>query len=96
MPLPERIQNAPELTPGTQLFYTGFLELTSNRSMGAALGPIPFLAILEYCLIKGIEGEQQDNFVWLIQRLDQKYLEWSRSKNNAQPKRIHPPHPGSG
>jgi len=80
LPLPDRIQNAPELNLGSELYYTGFLELTSCRQVGMDLGPIPLLAILEYCMINGIEGEQLDDFVWMIQRLDQKYLEWSRAR----------------
>ena len=84
LPIPERIKEAPELWLGNELFYTGFLELTSCRSIGPALGPIPLLSILEYCIIKGIEGEQQDDFVWVIQRLDHKYLEWSRARAKSK------------
>lgn len=32
----------------------------------------------------GIEGEQQDDFMWLVQRLDQKYLEWSRTRAQSK------------
>lgn len=80
LPLPERIHNAPELQMGLDLYYEGFLDLTSCRQMGMAIGPIPLLAILEYCVIKDITGQQQADFVWLIQRLDAKYLEWSNKK----------------
>ncbi len=83
MPIPNKIQNAPELNLGIQLFYAGFLDLTSCRQVGMGLGPIPLLSILEYCLVKEIEGDQQEDFVWFIQRLDQKYLDWS--KNRAKP-----------
>lgn len=79
MPLPDRIKNAPELTLGLELYYTGFLDLTSCRQLGMGLGPIPMLSILEYCFFKGIEGELQEDFVWIIQRLDHKYLEWSKA-----------------
>lgn len=84
MPLPNSIQNAPELNLGLGLYYTGFLDLTSCRQVGMGLGPIPLLSILEYCMINGIEGEQQEDFVWFIQRLDSKYLDWSRTR--AKPK----------
>lgn len=68
--------NAPELELGLQLYYIGFLDLSSCRPVvGEVFGPIPFLSILEYCLIHEIEGEQREDFVWLIQRLDLKYLE---------------------
>ena len=80
MQVPERIQNAPDLQLGLELYYNGFLDLSSCRSVGMALGPIPFMAMLEYCVLRGIEGEQQEDFVWLVQRLDAKYLEWSSSR----------------
>jgi len=40
-------------------------------------GPIPFLAIVEYCEVFGIAGTQREDFIWITQRLDQKYMEWS-------------------
>lgn len=48
------------------------------------LGPVPLLGILEYCLIKGIEGEQQEDFIWFVQRLDHKYLEWSKDRAKSK------------
>ena len=84
MPLPDRIQNAPELTLGSELYYIGFLDLTSCRQIGTGLGPIPLLSLLEYCMINGIEGEQQEDFVWFIQRLDQKYLQWSAARAKSK------------
>lgn len=83
-PLPDRIRNAPELNLGSELYYTGFLELTSCRQLGMGIGPIPLLSILEYCIIRGIDGEQGEDFLWFIQRLDAKYLDWSAAR--AKPK----------
>lgn len=80
MPLPETIQNAPELVVGQQLYYTGFIDLTSCRAVGMGVGPIPALSIFEYCLLKEIEGDQRQDFVDIIQRLDQKYLDWSSKR----------------
>ncbi len=84
MPLPSRIQNAPELWLGSELFYMAFLDLTSCRQIGTALGPIPLLSILEYCVFHGIVGEQQDDLVWFVQRLDQKYLQWSAGRGKSK------------
>lgn len=82
LPLPDRIQNAPELNMGLQLFYTGFLELTSTRPTGFGPGPISQLSVLEYCIVNGIDGEQRDDFIWMIARLDEKYLTWSRDRGD--------------
>ena len=76
-PIPEKIANAPELALGLELFYQGFLDLSSCRALGQVCGPIPMTAILEYCLVHEIEGDQREDFVWILQRLDNKYLDRS-------------------
>lgn len=81
LPLPDRIQNAPELLLGLQLYYQGFIELTSCRQIGMALGPVSYLSMMEYCRAVGIEGDQRDDFLWITSRLDQRYLEWSGKRN---------------
>lgn len=81
MPIPERIQNAPELELGTELFYLGFLDLTSMRQIGMGMGPIPFLSMVEYCIIHGIDGDQREDFLWIVSRLDRKYLDWSAARS---------------
>lgn len=84
MPLPERIKNAPDLWMGNELFYKGFLDLTSSRPIAMALGPLSLLTIIEYCMIMGIEGEQQEDFIWVLQHLDQKYLDWSGARGKPK------------
>lgn len=82
MKLPDRIQNAPELWLGNLLYYQGFLDLTSTRQIGMAIGPIGYLSMVEYCAVHGIQGEQREDFLWVIPQLDNKYLEWS-AKHHA-------------
>jgi hypothetical protein len=83
MPLPNTIANAPDLTLGLELFYVGFLDLTSCRQIGMGLGPIPLTSILEYCLLNEIEGEQAEDFVWMMQHLDSEYLTWSSKRGKS-------------
>lgn len=85
MPVPDRIANAPELDMGLGLYYQGFLDLTSCRQVGMGLGPISSLAVFDYCWRNDIAGEQLEDFLWLIPRLDAKYLEWARGRSNATP-----------
>ena len=80
-PVPDAIANAPRLDPWLELYRVGFLDLTSCRSIGMVIGPISTLSILDYCAHFGIEGEQREDFVWLMQNLDAKYLEWTRTKD---------------
>lgn len=77
---PDSIQNAPDLWFGLNLFYTAFMDLTSCRTLGYAQGPIPWLAIHEYCEAHGIEDELREDMFYHVARLDKAYLDWS-SKN---------------
>jgi len=87
LPLPDRIRDAPELRLGLELYYYGFLDLHSTRQLDwvtgisktvQTVGPISISAILEYCGAFGIGGEAREDFIWLIQRMDQHYLQWRR------------------
>lgn len=84
MPLPERIQNAPELLQGLELFYMAFMDLTSCRGQGYGTeGPIGWLQISEYCLIHGIIGEQRDDLIYHVQKMDETYLSFKAKKLKA-------------
>lgn len=78
--MPNRVQNAPELLLGLNLFFSGFLDLTDEREIGLSYGPIPWRAISEYCLAHEIGGEQREDFFFHIKRLDTSYLEWKREQ----------------
>lgn len=68
---------------GLALYYLGFLALTSGRQMGMALGPISYMQMVDYCQAHEIEGEQREDFLWLVSRLDLKYLEWSNKRGKS-------------
>lgn len=94
MPLPDKIANAPELDPGLSLFYQGFLKLSGCRYKGGfGDGPIPWVAINQYCKYHGIYGEQREDFEYHIERMDLEYLKLvaKRSKTKDKPP---PPKPG--
>ena len=48
------------------------------------LGPIPMMAMLEYCEINGVEGELREDFLYFTQLLDHKYLEWSAARAKSK------------
>jgi len=85
MPLPDRIQNAPELFLGLELFYVAFMNLSSCRSQGYGTeGPIGWLQINDYCITYGIIGEQRDDLIYHVQHLDETYLGFKTKKLKAQ------------
>lgn len=69
-PLPDPIQNAPEMPLGLGFFYRAFQELSSERTDG----PIPGSAIRAYCRDEGIEGELADDLFYHVRNLDNALL----------------------
>lgn len=82
---PAAILNGAELPDELRLFYAVFLDLTSCRTLGHAIGPIPWLAIHYYCEAHGIEGEQREEVFYHVAQLDTAYLDWSAKKPSAKP-----------
>ncbi len=79
-PLPRAIANAPQLEPGLELFYYAFLELTTERQIGFAEGPIPTSKIYEYCARNEIYEDQQEDLVDHVRSLDTAYLAYRRAQ----------------
>jgi hypothetical protein len=79
-PIPDKILNAPELTLGLELFYNAFLELTSCRSNGMGIGPISWLAMMEFCDRFEIYNDQREDFVYYVRQLDEVYLSWNNKE----------------
>jgi hypothetical protein len=85
LPLPDKIRNAPELFLGLELFYLSFMDLSSCRGQGYGTeGPIGWLQISDYCYIHGIIGEQRDDLIYHIQRMDEAYLLFKTKKLKQQ------------
>lgn len=80
VPFPDTIANAPELGPGLDFFYMAFLDLTSCRELGHAVGPISWLTIQRYSEVYEVEGEQREDLFYHVQRMDEAYLKWSAAK----------------
>lgn len=78
IPLPDKMQNAPRLRPGLELFWEGFTKLTTCRAPGA-MGPpgrIPWTAIDQYCARRGYEGYLREDFEAIILQIDEAYLDY--------------------
>lgn len=80
LPLPDRIKDAPELQLGLELFFGAFLELSSCRFIGLEEGPIPWLAIHQYCQAYRIRGEQREDMFLHIRSMDNAYFKHKESK----------------
>lgn len=64
-----------------------FFELSTCRSIGLSIGPIPWLALQQYCSFKGLDYEASCILIRGVQVLDSAYLgivkERSEKKSNA-------------
>ena len=78
MPLPDRIQNAPEILPGLQLFFIGFLDLSSSRQIGMGLGAVPWKTIFDYCEAFGLDEEQTEAMHHHIRVMDTAYINFKK------------------
>ena len=74
--LPEKIANAPVLFFGSDLWLEAFYDLSSERQVGMALGPIPWSSVHLYGQVYGIAGEQLEDLHWYITRLDVEYIKY--------------------
>lgn len=84
LPIPSRIENAPSIWPGLELYYLGFLELNSSRQIGMGLGPIPWLAIEQYCAAKQLDDDQREAMHHHVTEMDRVYLKVQAKKSKGK------------
>lgn len=83
-PIPERILNAPQLEVGLEWYYEAFGKLTTCRSIGMGAGPIPWTAMNDYGIRYGLDGEEQDDFEYLIGAMDDAYLKHAAAQQEKK------------
>lgn len=79
-PLPDVIANAPQLFPGLEAYYEAFTELSTCRTNGMAMGPIPWSAINEYAKRYDYTGEGFDYLVRMVRALDDTFLAYDKAE----------------
>ena len=83
LPIPETIQNAPELRIGLQLYLSAFMDLSSSRAVGMGIGAIPWVAVHDYCERLEIVGEQREDMMYHIDQLDGVYIKHRSEKTSG-------------
>lgn len=79
-PLPEAIANAPTIFKGLEPYYIAFWELSTDRSQGMGVGPIPWSAINEYAVREGLRGEGYEDLVDYVRAMDRTFLKFQREE----------------
>lgn len=83
LPVPKRIQNAPRLRFGLELYYGAFFDLCSCRLNAWDFGEIPWTATNEYCRTLGLDEDQTEKMHYFIALLDRTYLRIMRKKRDS-------------
>lgn len=79
--IPEYITKAPTLKNGLELYFDIFNSLTTDRTYGFGfVGPIPTMAIINYCDYLGVDDVQKKRTVKVIRLLDFEYLKIANEK----------------
>ena len=89
--LPEWFRDEPDLESWDLFYHNAFWRLTTERSIGFAMGPIPHSKILEYAYEAGLNSGILPLFEAVIRHMDSTYVEWSADqqtrarRSHAQP-----------
>ena len=73
--IPEPIRDAPRLWPHLLEYYTAFIELSTDRTIGMEVGPIPYSSLAMYA--DRFEFDVED-FVYILRQMDLAYLGHSK------------------
>lgn len=80
LPLPERMQNAPSLWLGLELYWAAFWDLTTCRAAGWSVAPIPWNSIKEYGEMLELDEEQTESLFYLVRAMDNAYMDYRARK----------------
>lgn len=85
-PLPQWVEEAPELAPGDEFYLTAFWDLSTCRDLGWGVGPIPWRDIILYADRAGLEEDTATAFVAIIRHMDTAYLRWQEQEQKRREK----------
>ena len=84
LPLPARIQNAPDLPLGMEMFYSAFIELNSCRPSGFGIQPIHWTVIRDYCSAHDLDDEETEDLFFFVTSLDRVFREYHEKKSRKK------------
>lgn len=89
MPVPEAIQNAPDLWLGLDLYYSAYLDLDSCRSNGFERGSISWFDIRQYCVLQELDEDQTNKMHLVIPMMDKEHYSFlsEKRKRNKEVKK---------
>lgn len=73
-PIPEALADKPELEAGLDFYWYAFWEMSSDRQIGMAEGPIPWSTMDRWSRRHDIVGDEFDRLLIMIKNMDGVYL----------------------
>lgn len=83
LPIPEKLANAPRLTPGLEFYYSAFLNLSSERQVGFSEGRIPWSKVKDYCDRLKMSLDDFERTWAIIAHMDAAYLKYRGEKSKT-------------
>lgn len=78
--LPSKFANAPRLWPWLKLYWDAFWDLTTCRSSGLSVAPIPWSAVRDYAETFEFDDEQTSSLYFLVRAMDNAYMDYRARK----------------
>lgn len=85
-PIPDAIANAPKLPERLVIYYEAFWVLSSCRSIGFGVGPIPWTAVHEYCQYHGFDYDMEETMHHHVRAMDGEYMTYMSEKQDGKSK----------
>lgn len=82
--LPERIENAPELEFGNELYLQAFMDLSSCRNSPYGAMPISYFDMVHYSMINDFSSDQFEMLLSVIPPMDSEYTKVMEKKQKAK------------
>jgi hypothetical protein len=77
LPLPPRIENAPQLFDGLELYWWAYQDLSTCRPAGfGGAYPIPWTAIIDYARHYDFDEAQTEALVSHVRTMDEAFMKW--------------------
>jgi hypothetical protein len=84
---PPEFHNQPELWPEAEFYWKAFSDLSSDRTIGMGLGPIPFSAIVRYAELYGLADlDEFERLREIVSEVDGEYLSLNAPKSEQDGK----------
>lgn len=72
--IPDRIENAPELIRGLELYLLSFFDIDSDRDCAFSMRPLSWASVRNYAILNKFDEEQTEDLHFFIRKMDEAHL----------------------